>query len=139
MTLGWSDLASLAAILSVLGAGVWKLITATLSASDGREDRLEKRERSHDEAIDKQIRSQNERIASLERTLQTTQRNYTALVATLTILVDQFVASDPLNPALSGLAANLKMSFPVEDELPLDLVVLLRRLDARLEEGGDAT
>lgn len=124
------DLAGIAALLGFLGTAAQKIWTAWRNSDGKREALLSAREQKHDAQIDA-------KLERLEIQLEIMERTNKALIGTLTVLVDQFILDEQSGAALTLIALNLRLAFPDRAEMPPDMDILLRRIDARGQTAKD--
>ena len=136
MNFGWAEIGSVVGVLSILIGGVWTLLRALMGNESSRASLLAKREREHDEEIDRRLKEQRQQIELLEAKLALTERHFAALVTAFTLLIDQFIANDTDEATLAALTLSLRATFPLTGEVPPQLASLLARLDARMATKG---
>lgn len=123
------DYAGVAALLTVIGSGLWKLWTSWFSRADRRQKELEDREHALDEQRDHALKAQTERIEAMDARLRILERGYHALAGVTHALVDELVQLKPDAVSFALIERSVRMHFPVPDEMPPELVSLLKRIE----------
>lgn len=116
----------IAAIGLVVGGLKWLWAKGT-----NREAAITARERRYIEKVEA-------RIEAIDGNLTKLQRDFGAVVGASHVLVDQLITIRPASPSLALFAAKLRDAYPVRNEMPSELVMLLLRIDASMAAGEQA-
>lgn len=108
------DLAGVAALLGVVGAGLKYLLTRWFGREGEREAELSRREKDW--------------MHGVEARLNKIEKAYGVVVGIVHVWIDE-IGHD--SPSLPVIAAQLKEAFPVDEEIPTELRNLVLRLETK--------
>jgi hypothetical protein len=120
------DWAGVAALLGVLGGGARWLAASWFGRADKREADVTMRESLYREKIEK-------RLATVEERADRIERAYGVVVGICHVWLEEIPHNSPSLPAI---AAQLKVVFPLPEEMPADLLNLVARLEGKKSRGA---
>lgn len=122
------DWAGLAAFIGMLGTGAAWLFKNWGKSTIDRDDRITAREQAWSAKTEARMVALEENVAKLDRA-------YGVMIGVGHLMLDELEVHAPASLAL--VRAQIRIAYPVDKELPTDLLQFAQRLDRRMERDDE--